>query len=81
MIRRIFWEVAAAVALLWLGTYGVKAVLSLDDMEQRMKRAEAQVAALTMPMTSPIKPDATVQECGTTYNCKKVKNYHARMTK
>lgn len=78
MIRRIFWEVAAFCALLWLATYGTRALLSL---EKRVELAEAQVAALAMPLTSPIKPDATVQECTTTYNCKKVKNYHARMTK
>ena len=35
MFWRIFWEVAAACALVWIATYGVKAVLSLEQQEAR----------------------------------------------
>lgn len=81
MIRRIFWDAAAACALVALGTFGVRAVLSLDDLQRRVQVAEAQVRALAMPMTSPIRPDATVQECTTVYKCRKEKNYHLRSGK
>lgn len=70
MIRRIFWEVAAFCALLWLATYGTSALLSL---EKRVKTAEAQVAALSMPMTSPIRCDATTQNCTTEDKCNRQK--------
>lgn len=78
MIRQIFWEVAAFCALLWLATYGTRALLSLEN---RVKVAEAQVAALAMPMTSPIRCDATTQQCGTTFDCKKPKCYVRKESK
>lgn len=58
MIRRVFWEVAAACALVWLGTYGTKAVMSLE------KKQPQPVARFEPRMVHPVQCDATMSSRG-----------------
>lgn len=74
MFWRIFWEVAAASALVALATIGTHAVFSLD------KKQQPTIVVVEAPLGRPIICDATVQSCSTSYGCNRPKCYVRKET-
>lgn len=70
-MRKVFWEAMAFLAFLFLALVGTPAVLSLATKPE----PTPAVVWIEAPLGKPVICDATVQQCGSTLNCKKPKCY------